>query len=112
MRCNSSFSALCKLAVVGLPSCGQEVRLFFRSRVFGSGCDEAIFSEKHRVLQGAAQRGSQFDFMSALLGTMSSCRIMSLFYLKTCTQEAIQYMRGVVWILQERQFSEEVRAIQ
>ena len=39
----------------------------------------------HRVLQGAAQRGAQSDFIFVALRTFFSCSKMSLFYLKICT---------------------------
>ena len=41
-------------------------------------------SSVHRVLQGAPQRGAQFDFIFAVLRTLFSCSKMSLFHLKTC----------------------------
>ena len=47
----------------------------------------ALRGETHRVLQGAAQRGSQFYFVFAGLRTLFSCSKLSLLYLKIAPHE-------------------------
>ena len=48
------------------------------------GTFRVLSAGSHRVLQGPARRGAQFYFIFAVLQTVSSCSIMSLFYFKTC----------------------------
>ena len=58
-----------------------------------------VFSVFHRVLQGAANGGGQFDFI--LRGSPDpffACRKMSLFHLKTCTPMNLSVSRWAPFV--------------